>query len=139
MPSDSTKSTAVVVGATGIVGRAIVAKLAGLGGWRVLGVTRSGGTAPGVDETIAADLRDPDEARRRLAPAAGATHLFFAAYLPQASWAAEVAPNLAAIKPGPVRQRSPEIPTDASCHPSMAFNARRSASYSSQHSAQIER
>ena len=82
MPNESTKRTAVVVGATGIIGRAIAAKLAGLGGWRVLGVTRSGGTVPGVDEAIAVDLRDPEEACRRLAPAAGATHLFFAAYLP---------------------------------------------------------
>ena len=90
MPSESNKRTAVVVGATGIIGRAIAATLAGLGGWRVLGVTRSGGTVPGVDLAIAADLRNSEEARRRLAPAAGATHLFFAAYLPQASWAAEV-------------------------------------------------
>ncbi len=63
----------------------------------MLGVTRSGGTVPGVDEAIAVDLRDPEEARRRLAPAAGATHLFFAAYLPQGSWAAEVGPNLALL------------------------------------------
>ena len=70
MPSNSTTSTAVVVGSTGIIGRAIAAKLAELGGWRVIGVTRSGGTVPGVDEAIAVDLRDPDEARRRLAPAA---------------------------------------------------------------------
>src|SRR5258707_12635093 len=97
MLSKSTKCTAVVVGATGIVGRAIAAKLAELGGWRGIGVTRSGGTVPGVDEAIAVDLRDPDEARRRLAPAAGATHLFFAAYLPQASWAAEVEPNRALL------------------------------------------
>ena len=97
MPNESTMRTAVVVGATGIIGRAIAAKLAGLGGWRVLGVTRSGGTVPGVDEAIAVDLRDPEEARRRLAPAAGATHLFFAAYLPQASWAAEVGPNRALL------------------------------------------
>ena len=95
MPNESTTRTAVVVGATGIIGRAIAAKLAGLGGWRVLGVTRSGGTVPGVDEAIAVDLRDPEEVRRRLAPAAGATHLFFAAYLPQASWAEEVGPNAA--------------------------------------------
>jgi nucleoside-diphosphate-sugar epimerase len=87
----------VVVGATGIIGRAITAKLAELGGWQVIGVTRSGSTVPGVDETIAADLRDPVEARRRLAPAAGATHLFFAAYLPQASWAEEVGPNRALL------------------------------------------
>jgi hypothetical protein len=50
---------------------------------RVVGVARSGGTMPGVDEAIGVDLRDPDEARRRLAPAGGATHLFFAAYLPR--------------------------------------------------------
>jgi nucleoside-diphosphate-sugar epimerase len=97
MPDDSTTRTAVVVGSTGIIGRAIVAKLAELGGWRVIGVTRSGATVPGVDEAIAVDLLDPNEARRRLAPAAGATHLFFAAYLFQGSWAAEVAPNRALL------------------------------------------
>src|SRR5262249_26616142 len=53
--------------------------------------------APGVEEAIAADLSAPEEARRRLAPAAGATHLFFAAYLPQGSWAAEVGPNRALL------------------------------------------
>ena len=97
MPNESTRRTAVVVGSTGIVGRAIAAKLAELGGWRVIGITRSGGTVPGVDEAIAVDLSDPGEARRRLAPAAGATHVFFAAYLPQASWAAEVGPNRALL------------------------------------------
>jgi nucleoside-diphosphate-sugar epimerase len=40
---------------------------------------------------------EPDEARRCLAPAGGATHLFFAAYLPQAGWAEEVEPNLALL------------------------------------------
>src|SRR5262249_36844853 len=75
----------------------IAAKLAGQGGWRVIGVTRSGATVPGVNEAIAVDLSDPEEARRRLVPAAGATHLFFAAYLPQGSWAAEVGPNRALL------------------------------------------
>ena len=93
MPNESTTRTAVVVGSTGIIGRAIAAKLAEVGGWRVIGVTRSGATVPGVDAAIAVDLLDPDEARRRLAPAAGAMHLFFAAYLSQGSWAAEVVPT----------------------------------------------
>src|SRR5262252_699049 len=97
MPNEPTTRTAVVVGATGIIGRAIAAKLAGQGGWRVIGVTRSGATVPGVNEAIAVDLSDPKEARRRLVPAAGATHLFFAAYLPQVSWAAEVGPNRALL------------------------------------------
>jgi nucleoside-diphosphate-sugar epimerase len=58
---------------------------------------RSGATVPGVNEAIAVDLSDPEEARRRLVSAAGATHLFFAAYLPQGSWAAEVGPNRALL------------------------------------------
>jgi nucleoside-diphosphate-sugar epimerase len=97
MPKEPTTRTVVVVGATGIIGRAIAAKLAELGGWRVIGVTRSGGTVPGLDEAIGVDLRDREEARGRLAPAAGASHLFFAAYLPQGSFAAEVGPNRALL------------------------------------------
>ena len=62
MPNESTMRTAVVVGATGIIGRAIAAKLAEHGGWRVIGITRSGSTVPGVDEGIAVDLRDSDSA-----------------------------------------------------------------------------
>ena len=92
MPNESTTRTAVVVGATGIIGRAIAAKLAELGGWRVLGVTRSGGAVPGVDENIAVyDLSDPEEARAGDWPLPpGATHQFFAAYLPfSRGWAAE--------------------------------------------------
>ena len=54
MPNGPTTRTAVVVGSTGIIGRAIAAKLAELGGWRVLGITRSGGTVPGVDVLKAA-------------------------------------------------------------------------------------
>jgi nucleoside-diphosphate-sugar epimerase len=97
MRNESKTRTAVVAGATGIIGRAIAAKLAEFDGWRVVGVTRSGGTVPGIGETIAVDLRDPEDTRRRLAPAADATHLFFAAYLPQENWAAEVGPNRALL------------------------------------------
>lgn len=97
MTKDTTRGTAVVVGVTGIVGRAIAAKLVELGGWRVLGVTRSGGTVAGIDQSIAVDLLDPKKARECLAPANGATHLFFAAYHPQTNWVAEVEPNLALL------------------------------------------
>ncbi len=85
MPNESKTRTAVVVGSTGIIGRSITAKLAGLGGWRVLGATRSGGTVPGVDEAIAVDLSDPAEARRRLAPAAAATCSVLCGLPPQAN------------------------------------------------------
>jgi nucleoside-diphosphate-sugar epimerase len=97
MPSNSMTNTAVVVGATGIVGRAIAAKLAALGGWRVFGATRSGGTVLGLDQGIAVDLLDAAEARRRLEAARGATHLFFAGYAPQRGFPQEVGPNLALL------------------------------------------
>src|SRR5271166_3279987 len=97
MLSNSMTKTAVVVGSTGIVGRAISAKLAEIGGWRVVGATRSGGTVPGLDEAIAVDLLDAAEARRRLDAARGATHLFFAGYAPQGGFPQEVGPNLALL------------------------------------------
>ena len=97
MLNNSMTKTAVVVGSTGIVGRAIAAKLAELGGWRVVGATRSGGTVPGLDEAIAVDLLDAAEAPRRLEAARGATHLFFAGYAPQGSFPQEVGPNLALL------------------------------------------
>ena len=83
MLNNSVTNTAVVVGSTGIVGLAIAAKLAELGGWRVVGATRSGGNVPGLDEAIAVDLLDAAEAHRRLEAVRGATHLFFAGYAPQ--------------------------------------------------------
>ena len=52
----------------------------------MVGVTRTGVTVPGVDEAIGVDLR-PRRGLPALAPASGTTHLFFAAYFPQASWA----------------------------------------------------
>ncbi len=97
MPNNPVTNTAVVVGSTGIVGRAIAAKLAEIGGWRVVGATRSGGTVPGLDEAIAVDLLDAAEARRRLEAARGATHLFFAGYAPQGGFPQEVGPNLALL------------------------------------------
>lgn len=95
--SKSKKPTAVVVGATGIIGRAIVAKLAEVGGWRTIAVSQSGRTVPGADEAISVDLLDSAEARRQLATASEATHLFFAAYAPRPSWLEEVQPNLALL------------------------------------------
>lgn len=91
------RRTAVVVGATGIIGRAIVAKLSELGGWRTIAVSQSGKTVPGADEAIGVDLLDSAAARRHLAVASEATHLFFAAYAPRPGWLEEVQPNLALL------------------------------------------
>ena len=76
MPSNSTTRTAVVVGATGIVGRAIAAKLAELGGWRVVGVNPVRRDRPRRSTRRSrSTLLDPAEARPPpRAPARGATH-----------------------------------------------------------------
>lgn len=95
--SESKKLTAVVVGATGIIGSAIVAKLSEVGGWRTIAVSQSGKTVPGADEAIAVDLMDSADARLKLAAAREASHLFFAAYAPRSGWIEEVQPNLALL------------------------------------------
>jgi nucleoside-diphosphate-sugar epimerase len=93
----SSKRTAVVVGATGIMGRAITEALAKESQWNVIALSRSGESVPGADQAIAVDLLDPENARRQLLPVAGTTHLFFAAYQPQPTLAEEVAPNRALL------------------------------------------
>jgi nucleoside-diphosphate-sugar epimerase len=86
-----------VIGATGIIGRAITAALAKDGKWNVIALSRSGAAVPGADQAISVYLLDPESARRQLLPVAGITHLFFAAYQPQPTLAEEVAPNRALL------------------------------------------
>jgi nucleoside-diphosphate-sugar epimerase len=95
--SENKNPTAVVVGATGIIGSAIVAKLSEVGGWRTIAVAQSGRTVPGADEAIGVDLMDSADAHRKLAAASEASHLFFAAYAPRPGWIEEVQPNLALL------------------------------------------
>ena len=64
---ESKKPTAVVVGATGIIGRAIVVKLAEVEGWRTIAVSQSGRALPGADEAISIDWLDSAEASRQMA------------------------------------------------------------------------
>ena len=89
--------TALVAGASGIVGTGIAQQLQ-RAGWRALCASRSGGGGLAGTEGIAVDLMDPDACRRALAAEPGITHLFFAAYQQAASRAAEVAPNLAMLR-----------------------------------------
>lgn len=94
---DSTQRTALVAGASGIVGTGIAQHLA-TDGWRVLCASRSGGGTVEGTEGIAVDLMDPRACERALAQYAGITHVFYAAYQQAASRAAEVAPNLTMLK-----------------------------------------
>ena len=70
--------TAVIAGATGMIGRAIAQRLAELGGWDVIGLARKPRDSGGM-RWIAVDLADADDCRRKLAGLTAVTHLFYAA------------------------------------------------------------
>ncbi len=76
--SDRSGRTALVVGATGISGSALVDQLTAEG-WDVLALSRrAGADRPGV-RWISADLRSADDLRRALA-GEQPTHVFFTAW-----------------------------------------------------------
>ena len=78
-------ATALVVGATGIAGSALCARLVD-DGWRVLGLSRSGRELPGLEtvETVRADLTDAEDLRTALAEHRP-THVFLTAWARQDS------------------------------------------------------
>jgi nucleoside-diphosphate-sugar epimerase len=106
-PSAASDRVALVVGASGIAGSALVDRLSG-DGWRVLALARSAGRpAPGV-EWIAADLRSPEGLAAAL-EGRGTTHVFFTAWQRQATEEQNIAVNggmvrdlLAALGTSPV-------------------------------------
>ena len=93
----ATAGTALVAGASGIVGRGVAQQLQAAG-WRVLCASRTGGGGLEGTEGLALDLMDPQACARALAAHPGITHLFFSAYQQAANRAAEVAPNLAMLR-----------------------------------------
>ena len=88
---------AVVVGATGIIGRAIAQALANDGKWNVIALSRSGESVPGTQQALAVDLLDKEQSLRQLASLSEVTHLFYAAYIPYPTYAEEITPNLALL------------------------------------------
>ena len=83
-PSAASRSdrTALVVGASGITGNALVERLSAEG-WNVLALSRSAASTPGITG-IAADLLDADSLRAALADAKP-THVFFTAWTRRAT------------------------------------------------------
>ena len=104
------KKTALIAGASGIVGRGIAERLVG-DGWRVLCASRSGGGHLPGTEGVAVDLLDAEACARAVAPHEGITHVFHAPLQPTPSHAAEVAPNLAMLRNvvEAVQQASPAL------------------------------
>ncbi|MCY1696215.1 SDR family oxidoreductase [Curtobacterium sp. SL109] len=87
--------SALVVGASGITGSALVERLT-QDGWEVSALSRRAGTRNGV-RGIAADLRDPEGLRSALADERP-THVFFTAWQRQATEAENIAVNSAMVR-----------------------------------------
>ena len=89
--------TAVIAGALGIVGRALVQRLRASGDWNVVTLSRRPDDPGAGVRHVQVDLLDAQDCRARLRELSGATHVFFCAYAPGASAAAEVAPNVGMV------------------------------------------
>lgn len=89
--------TAVIAGALGIVGRALVDRLREAGGWDIVALSRRKlDLGPGVRQ-VQVDLLDAQNSRAALRELDGATHVFYTAYAQRATAGEEVAPNLAMV------------------------------------------
>jgi nucleoside-diphosphate-sugar epimerase len=89
---------AVVVGARGVIGRALIERFDADPAWRVTGVSRRPPERLGGAAHVAVDLHDRAAAEAALGALDDATHLYFAAYEAMESRAAEVAPNLELLR-----------------------------------------
>jgi nucleoside-diphosphate-sugar epimerase len=87
------KKVALVAGASGVTGQALLEHFDGRDDWRVIGLASRlpEGTDPG--RFVAMDLLDPDECARKANGLGDVTHVFFAAYREQPTEAAQVVTN----------------------------------------------
>lgn len=94
---NTTKNTALVVGANGVIGTNLINHLATLGTWNIIGLSRRGGSDTATTRYIAVDLLDLDSCMDKLSSLTNVTHIFYAAYQDRSSWVELVAPNMAML------------------------------------------
>ncbi len=92
-----TKKKMVVAGALGVIGRAVIERIAGQPEWEVVGLSRRTPDYESAAQHISVDLLDPEDCKRKLASLDDVTHLAFAAYIEKINLADQVPPNLALI------------------------------------------
>jgi NAD(P)-dependent dehydrogenase (short-subunit alcohol dehydrogenase family) len=85
---------ALVAGALGVTGRAVVNHLITLSGWEVIGLSRRSPEFRTTAQFIPVDLLNRSEVETRLSGIGDVTHVFYAALQPAPDFFAEVAPNL---------------------------------------------
>jgi nucleoside-diphosphate-sugar epimerase len=79
-----TKRTALVAGASGLVGSYLLTHLLEQGGWDIVAVSRRKPDVPGNYRHISVDLLDRADCRSRLASLTNISHIFFVAYIERA-------------------------------------------------------
>lgn len=89
--------TALITGATGVVGRNLTKYMLSLPDWEVICVSRRKPDLDGDYRYLALDLLDPAACRDQLGPLSDVTHIFSCAYSDRPSRAELVAPNLALL------------------------------------------
>lgn len=89
---------AVVAGALGVSGRALVHHLVSLGDWEVVGLSRRSPEFETSARFIAVDLLNLTETEARIGELGNVTHVFYAALQPGANFFEEIAPNLAMLQ-----------------------------------------
>ncbi len=91
-------NVALVAGAAGVVGGALVTHLSAQPGWRVIGLGRRGGTTSGPVSHIAVDLTDAAACSAAAGSWRDVTHVFYTAYLPNLDLARETDINTAMLR-----------------------------------------
>lgn len=91
------QKTALVVGATGVVGRNLLRHLTSVGGWNVIAVSRRKPDIEGSYQHLSVDLLDPAKTKDVLGRPLGITHVFYSAYVERPLPEDLVAPNLAML------------------------------------------
>jgi len=76
-----TKHTALVAGATGLVGSYLLTHLIEQGEWDIVAASRRKPDVPGRYRHISVDLLDRADCQSKLASLTGVSHIFFAAYI----------------------------------------------------------
>jgi nucleoside-diphosphate-sugar epimerase len=94
----SKQKKALVAGALGVSGRALVNHLVALGDWEVIGLSRRKPDFQTPARYLAIDLLNRRDVDRLVAEVDNVTHVFYAALQPRDNFFDEVAPNLSMLQ-----------------------------------------
>jgi nucleoside-diphosphate-sugar epimerase len=103
-----TKRNAIVAGALGLTGRAL---LRSLGNWEVIALSRRAAVSTDRTRFTSVDLTDPQSCRTALVCIPPVQYIFFCAYVSRRTLEEEVSPNLAMLANliEAVEARSPQL------------------------------